>query len=118
MGTLILDIDYIQEWICGENGKCQFRLAPADLVFYEVSDLTVSLDYSSQSIAIGPFSIQEIHREIFEYQNGFKTYLWQIDLNFPRGSLGFKASGFWQRLKGSLVLSDQQYLSAQERRHS
>ena len=30
-GTLILDMDFILEWLCEEDGRCNFRIAPADL---------------------------------------------------------------------------------------
>jgi hypothetical protein len=114
-GTLTLDIDHIVKWVCGTDGTWQFHIAPADLVFHEVTDLVLSLDYASPSFAMGPFAIHEIRREIFTYRNGATTFLWRIDLGVPKGGLSFKASGFDQTPRGPEVISGAQCLSAQER---
>ena len=56
-GELILDLDYIVEWIKDESGTVKFKVAPATLTFREVTDLTIALDYASANAAMGPFSI-------------------------------------------------------------
>ena len=38
-GLFILDLDYICDWRCGVDKRCTFLLAPANLVFREVTDL-------------------------------------------------------------------------------
>ena len=44
---LVLDIDYIVEWICATDGGVQFRMAPATLVFHNATDLRVHLDWGA-----------------------------------------------------------------------
>ncbi|HEX5442730.1 MAG TPA: hypothetical protein VFW87_02825, partial [Pirellulales bacterium] len=40
---LRLDIDYLCQWLC-DAGPCQFRVAPAFLVFHEVMNLTIAIE--------------------------------------------------------------------------
>src|SRR3954447_15608689 len=62
-GELVLDIDYIAEWL--RNGdEFRFRLVPAALRFTDVTNLRLSLDYASPSAAMGPFSIHAIERRM------------------------------------------------------
>jgi hypothetical protein len=42
---LVLDIDFIVEWICGTGGGGQFRVAPATLVFHGVTDPKIDIDW-------------------------------------------------------------------------
>jgi hypothetical protein len=44
-GELLLDLDYILEWLKGPD-EMQFRLVPVSLRFTEVTNLRVSLDYA------------------------------------------------------------------------
>ena len=60
-GQLVLDLDYILEWINDKEGF-QFRLQPVMLTFFEVADLRISLDYATPTAALGPFSIHAIER--------------------------------------------------------
>jgi hypothetical protein len=47
-GQLTLDIDYILEWLCdSKKSNCKFRIAPAVLVFREISGLRFSIDYAT-----------------------------------------------------------------------
>ena len=62
-GELILDLDYILEWLPAVEGRYRFVLAPADLCFHDVTDLRISLDYVNPSAAITPFSISNIGRQ-------------------------------------------------------
>ena len=61
-GELILDLDYILEWIEVER-SFQFRILPVILKFREVTDLRILLDYATPTIALGPFSIHAIERK-------------------------------------------------------
>jgi len=51
-GELILDVDYILEWIKGAEGM-RFRILPVNLRFIEVRALRITLDYASPSAAMG-----------------------------------------------------------------
>jgi hypothetical protein len=118
VGELGLDIDFIVEWICDrDSGSCDFRIAPATLTFHEVSDLVLSLDYVTTTAALCPDSISEIEREALAYPNGYTSFAWAININWPAGAIRFKASGFTQVLRAEpLVVPGRQYLTADERK--
>lgn len=119
---LVVDIDYIVEWLCGVGEqKARFRVAPADLVFHDVSDLTVDLAWSDTAgrVALSLPSIDAITREPIPNRKvhlGRPYYRWTIDFNWPEGgSIRFGASGFTQTLRAEPILSDGQRLRAPER---
>jgi hypothetical protein len=111
-GQLILDLDYITEWVCDPDGSCRFRIAPATLTFREVSDLRVELDYHAVQAAITPFSISQITRESTSIPS---HYQWRIEVNWPQGAISFVAAGFNQTLRGPLLLKAEQWLEPAER---
>lgn len=45
---LVLDLDFIVEWLCSPGSLARFRVAPAELVFHDVSELYVSADWREQ----------------------------------------------------------------------
>jgi hypothetical protein len=115
-GELLLDIDFILQWLCdAESKECTFRIAPATLAFRQVSDLRITLDYVSESAVVAPVSIGEIRREPRVYPNGFSSYHWRIELNWPSGLIEFEASGFSQELRAEPVLTDVQFLPGRQR---
>ena len=115
-GELILDIDFILEWLCDPaTRRCDFRLAPATLTFHRVSDLVLALDYATPTAALVPASMNGITREPHVYPNGYRSYRWRIDINWPTGSISFLGHGFTQVLRSSPVLLSQQCLAPAER---
>jgi hypothetical protein len=102
-GELVLDLDYILEWLPPRDGAFTFRVAPATLTFHGVVDLRVSLDYAGPSAGMTPFSIQGIDRELYLYGNGFSAFRWRIPVNWPDGEITFIASGFTQVLRAPPV---------------
>lgn len=117
LGDLVLDVDFIVEWLPPVNGMFSFRIAPADLTFHKVSDLVISVDYASATAVVQPMVIHEIHREAISYPNGYSEYSWRIEINWPTNSvITFKASGFTQQLRMEPITSGAQYLSPQERK--
>jgi hypothetical protein len=112
-GELILDIDYILEWVAVQD-QCQFRIVPATLRFFEVADLRLSLDYATPTAALTPFSLHSIERK-FEKRERYTAQLWELQINWPTGKLTFQAKGFEQRARGAARLSSSQYLAPQER---
>lgn len=110
-GELVLDLDYILEWICIERGSCSFRIVPACLTFHGVTDLRIALDYQARSAAMGPFSLHAIEREpMFE-----GVWKWRLDVNWPNGSIEFTARGFTQVATAPEVVKDEQSLTRAER---
>lgn len=115
-GKLLLDIDYIAEWLQGPDNSFNFKIVPSDLLFYGVSDLAISIDYAAATAAVQPMTIHEIIREVVTYPNGYSSYSWKIDINWPpKGFISFQASSFTQVPRMEQVVSGAQYLSPSER---
>jgi hypothetical protein len=114
-GELILDLDYILEWIEAEE-SFQFRILPVTLKFREVTDLRILLDYATPTIALGPFSIHAIERK-FEQRERYTAQVWKLLINSPVGEITFESQGFEQRGVGSPRLSSGQWLSPEVREH-
>ncbi|NHQ86130.1 hypothetical protein HA050_08365 [Iodobacter sp. HSC-16F04] len=113
---LVLDIDFITEWLPPTKGAFGFKVSPSDLVFHDVSDLVVSINYAAASAAVQPMTIHEIHREVVTYPNGYSSFAWRIELNWPPNSfLTFCSCGFTQYQRMEPVTTDAQYLSPAER---
>ena len=113
-GTLILDIDYILEWLRGEGSGMRFRIARAELRFLGVTSLKVAIDYAAASAAMNPFSMDGIERRA-EPRERYTATIWTLRLNWPVGEISFEATGFEQRLVGQPILTDKQWLTEQER---
>jgi len=118
---LVLDIDHIVEWICGEDRQVRFLVAPATLVFNDVTDLRIDVDFGSigPRMNINELSIAQIVREPVERPAAAGApphYAWRIELNLPQGSeIAFGASGYTQTLRSEPQLIDQQSLPADTR---
>jgi hypothetical protein len=115
VGELELDIDHILEWLEPKDGFYRYMLAPASLVFHDVCDLVMNLNYKEPTAGFTPFSISQIERAEIIYPNGFKTHTWKIGINWPNGVIEFQASGFTQKLRSSPIESDNQSLRGSER---
>jgi hypothetical protein len=128
---LVLDIDFIAEWVRGEacdrpgEGACtlQFRVAPATLTFHGVTDLRVQLQSPSSGFQLVPplISIHAIKRERVQNQRVHLDrpyYSWTIDLHksMTGGAISFGAVGFVQVLRAEPLLSKNQNLTLRERR--
>ena len=118
---LVLDIDHIVEWLCGVDGRVKFLVAPATLVFHDVTDLRITVDFSGDagSVNINEPSIHSVVRTPAAAGQGFGSgpyYRWAIELNLPQGSgITFGASGFTQTLRAAPQLCDEQRLPAADR---
>jgi hypothetical protein len=121
---LMLDIDHIVEWICAADGQVRFRVAPATLTFYHVTDLRIAVDCgdSGGRIALEILSIDSLTRERIRDQKicfDRPYYRWRIALNSPQGgAITFGASGFTQVLRAEPVLLDQQQLPPGDRKRA
>ncbi len=115
---LVLDIDHIVEWVREAGGQVRFRIAPATLVFHDVTDLKIDMDWgdSGERAALHEASIAGITREPVPDQPGYPArahYRWRIAINWPQGGeIGFGARGFTQTLRAEPVLLDEQRLPA------
>jgi hypothetical protein len=105
---LILDIDYIFEWIQPNlpDNHFTFQIAPCTLVFHEISDLKMELETGLMwQIEL---EIDELNRRD---ENG-KT-IWTIETH--NGYIEFQASGFSQFVRSELKHVQLQSLSDEQR---
>ena len=115
-GDLVFDIDFIVEWLPPVQGAFSFRVAPSNLTFHEVSDLIISINYAAATAAVQPLAIHEIHREVVTYPNGYSSFAWKVELNWPPNSyFTFQSSGFTQHQRMEPITTGAQYLSSMER---
>jgi hypothetical protein len=117
-GELILDIDFIVEWLPPEGGTDAFwfRIAPTGLQFHDVTELVISVNYAASTAALQPMTIHEIHREVVTYPNGHSSFAWKIEINWPRNSfISFRSDGFTQVTRKPPIKSGAQCLSPAER---
>lgn len=113
-GKLILDLDYILEWLNDAGGNYRFSILPVTLTFREVTNLRMSVDYATPTAALGPFSIHAIEHRT-EQRERYAAQLWKIVINWPSGEISFEAQGYEQRGVGTPSLTDKQCLRPQER---
>jgi len=111
---LILDIDYILEWLSGDAGF-SFIVAQASLQFHEVFGLKLMLDYVQPSAGMCAFSLAGIQRELVTYPTGHTSYNWRLAVNWPTGEMTFSSPGYTQRLVGQPRTQAAQSLDPAER---
>ena len=104
--VLKFDIDYIFKWHWGATKVNGWDVAPCSLVFENVSDLKVSLDWGMQ----GDTSIMDITRDNPRPSPNGQVVLWDYLVEFDVGNLSFTATGFIQTVRRSAVFSDSQAL--------
>ncbi|MDA1325887.1 MAG: hypothetical protein O3C34_14215 [Proteobacteria bacterium] len=117
---LVLDIDHIVDWICGTDGGAQFRVAPATLIFHDVTDLKMSIDFdgSDHRQTLNELSIADITTQPASASGAGDYFHWRIALNLPQGGeIAFGASGYTLTLRANPVLLDEQRLPPANRPH-
>lgn len=119
---LVLDLDFILESIRDADGKAsRFRVAPANLVFQEVTDLRVGLDWGTSGFPVSPNppTIERITRECVPDRVVYparRYYLWQVGFAWPPGAeIVFKSVGFIQTFRAEPVVSDTRHLAFRQR---
>ena len=110
---LLIDLDFLLEWLPTSAGKFQFRIAPALLRFHNVDKLVIQtlLDFKQ------PMQISEVTR-CRRDDPGYTNYHWTIKLHtFPgrENQIAFDATGFSQELTARPVVTDHQSLQLAER---
>jgi hypothetical protein len=114
-GEVTLHLDYILEWLPAVDGAYSFRVAPAVLTFRSVSGLQLELDYRSVSAGLTPFTIGQISREVVNDSTDFRSYQWNISINWPEGHITFDAPAYEQEFVGSALVTSEQCLTPDER---
>jgi len=111
--NLIFDIDYIFEWVHPVPPQMYFSfwVAPCSLIFKEVFDLKMDIDYRGNT-----FDLLEVSDLIliskYEQETGVIIYEWQMDLQ--EGDIQFKSLGFEQIVRMEPIYTNGQVLSIEE----
>jgi hypothetical protein len=115
---LVLDIDFILEWIRGADGRYSFAVAPAHLTFDVAGPIQVNLDLAFKEDMI----IDGIEREevvtVAEKRVGFTKQRYSIHLHNSSGAknvITFEGGGFVQELHGKARLQSGQWLETGKR---
>jgi hypothetical protein len=106
---LVLDIDYIVEWVKKPGGQLKFAVAPANLVFHQVGKLLIEARLVYREVP----QIDRIDRKDVSPAAGPKTYQYSIFLHSLSGATNriiVESAAFEQKLRKSPVLQDSQWL--------
>jgi len=120
---LALDIDFIVDGWRGSDGKFAFLVAPAWLVFSEVTGLRIVVEWKNESVGgevLHPAAISQlVRREIDSPQFNRRGYEWSLELNWPEGGvITFCATSFILQAWADAVETDaSQHLSTLRRSH-
>lgn len=112
---LVIDIDFILEWLPQGDRTFRFRLAPATLTFHDVFGLRFAVDYVTPAAGMTPFSIAGIERTPFHVVEGHTSYHWRLPISWPDGEITFDSPGFTQVLRSEPIIQPGQCLTAGER---
>src|SRR4051812_29273511 len=87
---LILDLDYLVEWVCVDSEPCRFKIAPAQVVFSGVTDLKSHLVWGSTGfqVSVADAVIWSVERSAIADQKVFLDrpyYAWRIQFHAPDG---------------------------------
>jgi hypothetical protein len=115
LGRLLLDIDYIVDWLAPHpsSSTFSFQVAPATLVFEEV--IGISLNLSAESVTFGvALQILGIHRSLAKAKALTPTHF-EYRIRGVDFELHFAAARFHQYLRARPIPSHRQMLSAAQR---
>lgn len=111
---LVLDLDYILEWLKGPGKFLRFRIAPAVLRFASVDNLRLNVSLKFKE----PMEIYSIERTDLSTKV-FNNFHWTIKMQNYQGEkdnlIEFDATGFIQELAGDAIETGSQNLTAKQR---
>lgn len=118
---LVLDLDFILEWISDDSPMFRFRIAPAQLRFTDVGNLRFDIHLGFKE----PMTVYSVTRTDLPPAGkgeGAREAHYVIDIEYiPRphdNRIEFDATGFTQHLTGVPVETNEQYLTTAEREAS
>jgi len=110
---LVLDIDYIAEWICS-NGACEWLIAAADLTFHGVTGLKLSIDshdVAFQVVSVGDWILDVERSPVVPQLVHLDRPYWRWQFTFAMDTqLSFGAYGFTLQLRQEPIRHDEQCL--------
>lgn len=86
---MTLDIDYIVSF---DEEKQMFELLPCEVVFYNIIDLTIELNFGDTT----GIDITEIRRKQEDLLSNDKVSFWKYTIETDRGFISFKSTGYKQ----------------------
>lgn len=111
---LVLDIDYVFEWMPqGEGKKFLFSISPATLVFENVYNIRIDLEMD------GDIDIDLIERKDpgtarnAQYTDNKQEWTWTVECH--TGEIEFRGAGFKQYIRREPVVQDKLRFSMDER---
>jgi hypothetical protein len=109
---LKMDIDYIFDWILNNDrhkydNTYSFMVAPCILVFDDVIDLKINLDFKN-NVGIDILSLEQTY---IKSTNKIKSYKYEIETDL--GDIEFVSSGFTMQVCQPPILSEGQNLNRQ-----
>ncbi|MEZ5016699.1 MAG: hypothetical protein R2800_06585 [Flavipsychrobacter sp.] len=113
-GNLVLDIDYIFEWVDNDDTEehYSFWVAPCTLVFSNVLNFKMSIDKTEYNLDL--IDIADIHLlEKTPVEEGGFWYSWQIEL--ADGEITFSSEDMYQVVRQQPIYTDSQVLTLEER---
>jgi len=114
---LVLDLDFIVEWLCGPDKTCRFRVAPSILRFVNVDNLKMDVSLKFKQ----PLEIFSIERSEIP-AGGYENFHWTIRVqSYPglkENFIEFDSTGFIQELTGNAIETEAQSLTASQRRQA
>jgi hypothetical protein len=110
LSRLVLDLDYIVEWVDPPRGERTFRfwIAPATLVFDQAWELRGQLRTVDGDQV---FEIQNLHRE--PVRDGHGGYRWHLE--GESFDLSLRAPGYRQTFRRHPVFTEEQRLTLERR---
>ena len=105
---LKLDIDYIFRWEEQSDNRYSFWVSPCDLVFQNVSEFSVSLNYGNNMLLF----ISDLNQWLSP--NGKMTE-WDYEIECDQGTIAFSATGFEQVVRSQPKASETQDLGRRMR---
>lgn len=97
-----LDIDYIFKWVEDGSGGFNFWVSPCDLVFENVFNFKVEIDFRDTHLLY----ISNIERSNPRLSQNGKMKIWDYLIEADNGNISFSSSGYKQRVRDQPVFSE------------
>jgi hypothetical protein len=104
-----LDIDYIFKWVLGKDGHYSFWIAPATLVFWNVSELSIQLEPGNGTEILDLMRESAGRPRNADYIGRDEEWKWTIECT--SGDIEFRAAGYRQFIRHYPILTRQQALT-------
>lgn len=102
------DIDYLFEWVLVKKENLyNFWISPCILIFYDVLNLKVNLDFKN-GVKLQIDAIKRINQRLSPNGN---VLVWDYIIETDKGTISFESTGFLQKVEKQPVLKSSQELS-------